>query len=111
MNIEKSECGKILLIKVSGRLDANTAKRFEEECSLLAEEKNRLVMDLSGLEYISSAGLRSVLSVGKKIKASNGRYVFCNLQPMVKEVFKISGFNSIFPMYDNLEDAIEEASS
>ncbi len=111
MKIEKSDKGKFLIVKVSGRLDANTAKDYEDKCSSFLKDKNRMIIDFSELEYISSAGLRSVLSIGKKIKASQGKYVFCNLQPMVKEVFKISGFNSIFPMYDNLEDAIEEATS
>ncbi|WP_456325535.1 STAS domain-containing protein [Desulfonauticus submarinus] len=109
MEIKKIDKQKFIIVKVSGRLDASTAPLYEEKCrSFIVEGHNKMIIDLNDLEYISSAGLRSILSIGKKIKSNNGKYLFCNLQPMVSDVFKISGFNAIFPVFNTLEDAIEE---
>jgi anti-anti-sigma factor len=55
---------------------------------------------------MSSAGLRSILSLGKKVKAQGGSLVFCNLQGMVQEVFDVSGFTSIFSVYASQEEAL-----
>ncbi|GAB6887353.1 STAS domain-containing protein [Desulfothermus okinawensis JCM 13304] len=109
MELQRVEKEGFIIVMVNGRLDANTASKYESEClSYLDNGDDKVIVDLHGLEYISSAGLRSILTIGKKIKSIGGKYVFCNLQPMVAKVFKISGFNSIFPVYETLEDAIEE---
>lgn len=94
-------------VKVTGRMDAVTAPGFDQECGRWIEEGNKdLIVDLSGLEYISSAGLRVILGVGKKVKAQGGSLTFGGMSGMVKEVFEISGFSSIFPVYDSLEAAL-----
>lgn len=64
-------------------------------------------MDLSGVEYISSAGLRSLLVLGKRIKAKGGTLLLVGLQGMVKEVFDISGFAALFPVHASHEEALE----
>ena len=109
MNIKKEAKEGYIIVKVNGRLDATSAPDYETQCSsYLENNETKMIIDLEGLEYISSAGLRSILTIGKKIKSLKGKYIFCNLQPMVADVFKISGFNAIFPVYGSLEDAIEE---
>ncbi len=99
--------GQAVTIKVIGRMDAVTAPDFEKQCGQwLDQGENHLAVDLSGLEYISSAGLRAILGTGKKLKARGGSLVFGGMSPMVKEVFTISGFAAIFPVYDDLESAL-----
>ncbi len=99
-----------VVILVTGRIDAVTAKDFEQECgSWTAQGENRMIVDLSGLEYISSAGLRSFLVVGKQIKAAGGTLTLAGMQGMVQEVFDISGFTTLFPAYPSLEKALEAA--
>lgn len=96
-------------IEVSGRMDANTAPGFETECSKWVDDgQTTLIVDLQNLEYISSAGLRSILASGKKLKAQGGSLILCNLSGMVEEVFNISGFSSIFPIYDSKQAALEK---
>ncbi|MFP4168364.1 MAG: STAS domain-containing protein [Desulfonatronovibrionaceae bacterium] len=95
------------ILKASGRMDATTSSEFEKKCTELINKGSlHIIVDLSGLEYISSAGLRSILAVGKKLKADGGSFAFCNLRGMVKEVFDISGFGSLFPIHDTLESAL-----
>lgn len=96
------------VVSVSGRLDAGTAQTLEKSCAnLISEGKSKVVLNLSDLEYVSSAGLRSVLTVAKKLKAVSGSLVLCGLHGLVKEVFSISGFDSFFPVYESVESAIE----
>jgi anti-anti-sigma factor len=109
MKIEAARMEKAVVIKVSGRMDAVTAPEFEQACDqwIQGDQKN-LVLDLGALDYISSAGLRSVLSTGKKVKAVGGKLLLCSLSGMVKEVFEISGFASIFPLYETAESALAQ---
>lgn len=107
MDCLSDKMDQVVTIKVTGRMDAGTAPDFEQECGhWLDQGSNDLIVDLSGLEYISSAGLRVILGVGKKIKTNNGSLLFVGMTGMVKEVFEISGFSSIFPVYDSLESAL-----
>lgn len=107
MEFSSQKTEHAVTIKVTGRMDAVTAPGFEQECGRWIEEGNKnLIVDLSGLEYISSAGLRVILGVGKKLKAQGGTLTFGGMSGIVKEVFEISGFSSIFPVYDSLESAL-----
>lgn len=97
----------IPVVSVKGRIDAVTAPEFEKNLFALisAGEKN-LVVNFAELEYISSAGLRSILATAKKLKAEEGKIIFAGLQGPVEEVFKISGFYSIFSIFDSEANAL-----
>ena len=66
----------------------------------------RFIVDLAGLEYISSAGLRGILTIGKACKAAKAALAFCSMQAMVADMFKLSGFTSILTVYASLEEAL-----
>ncbi|MFW5899833.1 MAG: STAS domain-containing protein [Desulfovermiculus sp.] len=108
MQVESIQSDQAVVITVTGRLDTTTASDFETNCFELISSKahNGIVIDLQALEYMSSAGLRSILSLGKKVKAQGKGLVFCSLQGMVKEVFDVSGFTSIFSVYESQEEAL-----
>lgn len=107
MDISGSRRGLSFVVKVSGRMDAVSAPQFEEKCVQWIEAgETHLVVDMGGLEYVSSAGLRSILAVGRKLRSGGGSLIFCNLRGMVHEVFEISGFVSIFPVHNTLETAL-----
>ena len=65
-----------------------------------------VLLDLSSLSYISSAGLRAILLIGRQLRKQKGTIAVCSLSPIVREVFEISGFDKIFPVYENQEAAI-----
>lgn len=109
MDCQSEKKGDAVIIQPAGRMDANTSAIFENEGKKWIENgEKKLIADMRNLEYISSAGLRSVLLVGKKLKAGGGALSLCNLDGMVEEVFNMSGFNTIFHIYDTLEEALEE---
>lgn len=97
----------VSLVSVKGRIDAVTAPDFEKNLSdLIASGEKTVLVNLGGLEYISSAGLRSILATAKQLKAENGKMVFTGLKGPVEEVFKISGFYSIFTIFESEEAAL-----
>lgn len=103
--------GDVTIVKVNGRLDMSTSGDLDRECSRLIDQGEvRLFFDFEGLQFISSAGLRVILTTAKKVKPSAGSVAFYNLNGIVQEVFKISGFATILPIYDSLEDALAASS-
>jgi anti-sigma B factor antagonist len=110
MEITTSAKNDVLLVTLNGRLDAVTAADFDQKInSLLTEGASSLVLNLHGLEYISSAGLRSILVTGKKLKSSNGGFALVGLRGVVKEVFEVSGFYSIFKIFESEEEALRRS--
>ena len=109
MKISSSKKERGVLLALAGRMDTVAAPQFEEACDpwLRGGEKT-IVVDLTQLEYISSMGLGYLLSVNKKLQSSGGKLVVCGLTGMVKEVFRLSGFNKLFAVYDNAEAALEK---
>ncbi len=97
MEFAQEWLGDVLIVKLTGRLDSGTAPPAEESFArVLASGTPRLAIDMSQLEYISSAGLRVLLVVSKKVQQAQGKMVLFGLVPNVREVFSISGFDRIF---------------
>ncbi|MBG0788916.1 MAG: STAS domain-containing protein [Desulfovibrionaceae bacterium] len=104
ITIEKRDAGT--LVRVGGRMDAVAAPDFEKECAGVVESGEKLVVvDLAQLEYISSAGLRSILATAKKIKATGGAMKFSGLAGMVEEVFQVSGLGTLFEVAATPDEA------
>ncbi|NCD25472.1 MAG: anti-sigma factor antagonist [Deltaproteobacteria bacterium] len=107
MHIDILETNGATIVKPVGSMDATTTAVFVTACQdCLAKKATKILVDLAGVEYMSSAGLRGILTV---LKASRGQGVpvaVCGLQPMVAEVFKISGFSAMMPVHDTQEAAL-----
>lgn len=108
MQIETEKEKNAIVISVKGKVDAVTAPEFEKAlANLIAQGENTLLLNLTGLEYISSAGLRSILATAKQLKTKNGKILFSGLKGPVKDVFNISGFGTIFKIFETKEDALK----
>lgn len=94
MNIVKTFEGTALTIALEGRLDTSTAPRLEAELKTSLNDVTDLTMDFSGLEYLSSAGLR-VLLAAQKVMNRQGRMVLRNVNETIMEVFEVTGFIDI----------------
>lgn len=95
MEIVKQLDGSKLTVTLSGRLDTTTAPDFEKELKSSLDGVNELTLDFSGLDYISSAGLRVLLSAQKAMNASGGTMVVTGANEIVKEIFDVTGFSDI----------------
>jgi anti-anti-sigma factor len=98
-----------MVISVKGRLDAVTSPEFENSLSdWMSKGENIFLLNFSEMDYISSAGLRSILATAKKLKENQGKILFTGLRGPVEQVFKISGFYSIFKIFTSEETAFQE---
>ncbi|MBM7568300.1 STAS domain-containing protein [Paenibacillus sacheonensis] len=107
MNVTVDTQNQIRTVRISGRLDGTTMQELEERFLRLADEGgSRFVFDLSLLDYISSAGLRVMLLAVKKTKAVGGKLALFGLNDNVNEIFRISGFSTIFSLFSAEEEAL-----
>lgn len=105
MDIQVKKEAKGLVVTIIGRFDAVSVGEFDREMDeQIKKGESNFILDLSRLDYISSAGLRSILSSSKRLKENKGEITLCGLQGGVKEVFDISGFSSIFTICESLEN-------
>ena len=102
------EVGDVTIASASGRIDLSNADALKDSLSTaLSQTKKFLVLDLSNLEYISSAGLRSLMITSKAAKADGKAFSIAALKPLVLEIFTISRFNLVFPLFETVRDAIK----
>jgi len=108
MDISSSKQERGVLVTLAGRMDAVTAAQFEQACDpWIKGGEKYIVADMSRLEYISSMGLGSLLSVAKKVQPNGGKLAICGLTGMVKEVFRLSGFDKLIPGFENADAAFQ----
>ena len=108
MNLIKEKSGDYCIVTIDGRIDSSNSPAFLAEIYQIVNsgEKN-IILNCSGLNYISSSGLRVFLVAQKNTISMHGKLLICNLQPAIKEVFVISGFSTIFRLFDTQEEALE----
>ena len=108
MEITADKKGDVVVLALSGKLDATTSKTFENK--LLAQIDSgdrRFVIDLSQMDYISSSGLRVFLVAAKRLHGTDGKIVLCSVKDHVRQVFDLAGFSSIFSLHASREEAIK----
>ena len=94
MTIEKNLNGTELIVKVVGRLDTTTAPELEVSLKESFEGLEKLVLDFSELDYLSSAGLR-VLLQSQKTMNKQGEMVVRNVNETISEIFEVTGFSDV----------------
>jgi anti-anti-sigma factor len=110
MNVASRKFANARVVSVTGRLDQDTCEGFRGELMNFvgdaAQSGGGVVLDLSGLEYISSAGLRCFMLASREAREKNARVVVAALQPMVAEIFTISHFNLVFQVFPGVREAL-----
>ncbi|OZI63393.1 STAS domain-containing protein [Bordetella genomosp. 11] len=107
MTLAIEKVGSALVVSPRGQINSANAAAVESELlSHVDNGERKLVLDLSGLDYISSAGLRVMLLVAKRLKQQAGALALCGIQPHVREVFDISGFLAILTVVESRGDAL-----
>jgi anti-anti-sigma factor len=109
MEINHKEQDGIICITINGRLDADGAPEAESVTkSILDADHKWLLFDCSGLEYLSSVGLRVILGVAKAVDRKGGKIILCCLTQFVKEIFEISRFDALIPIADSCESGLQQ---
>ena len=108
MEIIQEKVNDVAIVEIKGRLDVTTASDLEQVFTkLLSENQNKVFVECRELEYISSAGLRVLLNAAKQYNKVSGQIMLAGLSQNVKQVFEISGFTSIFPIYATRDEALK----
>jgi anti-anti-sigma factor len=108
MEIVPTELEKAVVLKVTGRMDAENAHEFEQASERWISQGSRyLIADLDELEYVSSMGLRSFLSVAQKLKSRSGSLSLCRLHGLPRQVFEITRLIDVFPVYETAQQALD----
>ena len=101
--------GNTLILSPEGRIDSSNADEFRDDVSrFITGDNDSIVLDFLKIDYISSACLRSLLSLSKQMKAANKKIALCNLKDNVSKIIKVSGFDSILYIYDDRESALND---
>lgn len=106
MQVDIENHGPVVVVAVGGRVDAYTAPELEQQIAAALGDQTALVIDLSATEYVSSAGLRVLITLAKRTRAGELRMRLCGLQEGVREVFDIAGFTALFELCDTRSAAL-----
>ena len=107
MDIHDRQVGDVTIISLKGSIDAMTAPKITEFIQgHVAKGNTKLVADLEGVDYTSSAGLRVLLGAIKDTRAQGGDMRLTGVQPDVLKVLNLSGFTNILKMFDDVDAAI-----
>ena len=96
-----------LIAKTEGRIDGLNSREFDNALkSVILDTDSNVILDFEDLSYISSAGLRIIRLTSKALWVRNAKLRLCSLSGPIKEIFEISGFDKIIPIYTSREEAI-----
>jgi anti-anti-sigma factor len=107
MRIGEEKVSQALVIAPEGRVESASSGELERlVVSRIDAGETRLVLDLSGVDYISSAGLRVLLMAAKRLKEPRGRLVLCGMGPSVRTVLELAGFLPLFAVATSRDEAL-----
>jgi anti-sigma B factor antagonist len=109
VEIQTRDTNDIKVVELIGKLDTNTSPDAETHLNkLIKEGVKKILVNLEKLDYVSSAGLRVLLSTNKQLQSTSGLLRICNLNEVVQEIFDISGFSSIFNVFSTESEALND---
>jgi len=107
MELEEERVGDAFVVTARGRLDGASSSIFADRISgLMANQKPKILVDFTEVDFVTSAGLRAVLILLKKVKAADGSFALCGVQNSVREVLDISGFTAMINIHPARSDGI-----
>jgi anti-anti-sigma factor len=107
VDVTEEKKGDILILRMRGRLDAISSPSTEKKVfDSINSGQEKLLLDLSGISYLSSAGMRMLLSTTKKLKSLSGKLVVCNVTSNVMDVLKMSGFDHVLEISSTEDEAL-----
>ncbi len=109
MQISVKTANEVKVLAFEGSLDTQTSSdALTQLTQLIAGGDRKILVNFEKLHYISSVGLRILLAAAKQLKTADGELRICDLNEVVKEVFDISGFSTIFKIFGTESEALKE---
>jgi anti-sigma B factor antagonist len=108
MEISVKPLKQVDIVSVTGRIDSSTAPEFDNALKGLIERgRKKIVLDCTSLDYVSSAGLRAMLSTLKAAKNGGGNLVLVKVNERIRDTLSLVGFQSLFMQFDDSIDAVD----
>jgi anti-anti-sigma factor len=109
MEIITRDYNRVSVLRVVGRIDASTAPQFEQTLNdYINAGRYLLVLEMDGTDFLSSAGVRTLISAQKAAKPHNGKVAIAQPSQRVTEVLDLAGLRPLFPIFDTTEAAVGE---
>jgi|SRR3954453_18152380 anti-sigma B factor antagonist len=106
MEVTESRGGGTTTLRISGRVDGSVSKLLQERVQDIVSRNEHVIVDLGGMSYVSSAGLRSFIMLAKHAKSRQKTITLVALQEEVMEIFEISGLLDLFEVHGTMDDAV-----
>lgn len=107
MELVEKHTGTVTILEISGRLDSTSSKELEEKVmAVVSGGAKHLLMDFGGVDYINSSGLRVLLMAFQQLRKNGGKLHLCAIKDYMREVFDISGYTEIFPLFPEQPEAM-----
>jgi len=107
VDITIEEEGDVHIVTIDGRMDASSTPVIEKKLAKLLEVSKKILIDFSKVSYLSSAGMRLLLSATKKMHAHKGQILFFGMSDDVLEIIKMAGFERILKIFPTKKDALK----
>ena len=106
IDIQVEDLKRVELVRVSGRIDSSNAAEFDRVLKEVAGRKYNVVLELGGVEYMSSAGLRAIVALWRECQKHRGDVLLANPSERVTEVLSLAGLTSVFKIFDTEAAAV-----
>ncbi len=106
MNIATSTVGGVSVVTVQGTIDGSTAPLAQEQILPLVQTRCRLLLDMSRVDFMSSAGLRMMLLLYRRVAGSSGQVVLAGLSEEIRDTMALTGFLDFFTTCDTLDSGL-----
>jgi anti-sigma B factor antagonist len=107
ISVNIREAGGVHVVELSGELDANTSPLAQQQILPLAREGSRILLDMGGVTFMSSAGLRLLLMTYRQVTAHKGTVALAGLSEDLKDTMSMTGFLSFFTIHDSTESGLQ----
>jgi anti-sigma B factor antagonist len=107
MEINVNPVGQVMVVEIAGEIDSNSAPQAQERVLPLVQPGAKILLDMSNVEYMSSAGLRMLLSMYRQITRQNGGLVLVGLAEEIKDTMSITGFLNFFTTRDTVDEGLK----
>jgi anti-sigma B factor antagonist len=107
MEINVKSIGQVTVVEISGDIDSNTAPQAQERVLPLVQPGSKILLDMSGVEYMSSAGLRMLLSMYRQISRGDGGIVLVGLSEEIKDTMSVTGFLNFFTTCGTVDEGLQ----
>jgi anti-anti-sigma factor len=106
VSLSERSVGQVTILKPSGRIDSQSSPEFESALTDKLNSVQNVILDFADVPYVSSAGLRVVLVIAKRMSRGQGQFALVSLKPEILSVFKISGLTAVLKIFDTPEGAL-----